>query len=110
MTQNEKAIIINKDGIQINQERTGQGKRIKIHGDSAIWSKKLTDGKVAVLLINRNRSESKNITMNFSDLGISQTVIIKDVYAKKELGPFSKSISKQIKPQAALFLCIDTKN
>ncbi|MCX6326715.1 MAG: glycoside hydrolase family 27 protein [Bacteroidia bacterium] len=107
MTQDEKDIILNKDGISINQDPTEQGKQVKVEGDSEIWAKKLKNGKVAVLLLNRNKSENKNITLNFVDLGISQKVKIKDVYAKKDIGSFSKSISRQIKPQAGLFMLID---
>ena len=109
LTQNEKDIILNKDGILINHDPTEQGKRIKVEGDTEIWAKKLKDGKVAVLLLNRNRSENKNITLNFSDIGISQKVKIKDVYAKKDIGSFSRSFSKQIKPRSGLFVLLDAK-
>ena len=110
MTQDEKDIIINKDAILIDQDATGQGTRIKVNGDTEIWAKKLKDGNVAVLLLNRNKSENKNITLNFSDIGISQKVKIKDVYVNKDIGSFSKSISKQIKPQTGFFMIIDAKN
>ena len=107
MTQDEKDIILNKDGISINQDPTEQGKRIKVEGDCEIWAKKLKNGNIAVLLLNRNKIDNKNITLNFGEIGISQEVEIKDVYAKKEIGSFSKSISKQIKPQAGLFILIE---
>jgi alpha-galactosidase len=107
MTQDEKDIILNKDAILINQDPTEQGKRIKAEGETEIWAKKLKDGNVAVLLLNRNISENKNITLNFSDIGISKNVKIKDVYAKIDIGSFSNSISKQIKPQAGLFMLIE---
>lgn len=107
MTQDEKDIILNKDAILINQDTTGQGTRIKVEGDTETWAKKLKDGNVAVLLLNRNKSDNKNITLNLGDIGISQKVKIKDVYAKKDLGSFSKSISKQVKPQAGFFLIVD---
>jgi len=109
MTQDEKDIILNRDGISINQDPTEQGRRIKTDGDCEIWAKKLKDGNVAVLLLNRNRSEDKSVTLNFSEIGISQNVKIKDIYAKKDIGSFSKSVSKQIKPQAGLFLLIDAR-
>jgi alpha-galactosidase len=107
MTQDEKDIILNKDAIKINQDTTGQGTRIKVEGDTEIWAKKLKDGNVAVLLLNRNKSENKNITLNLGDIGVPKKVKIKDVYAKKDLGSISKSISKQIKPQAGFFLIVN---
>ena len=107
MTRDEKDIILNKDAILINQDTTEQGKQIKVEGDCEIWSKKLKNGNIAVLLLNRNKSGNKNITLDFGEIGISREVQIKDVYAKKKIGSFSKSISKQIKPQAGLFMLID---
>lgn len=107
MTQDEKDIILNKDAIKINQDTTGQGTQIKVEGDTEIWAKKLKDGNVAVLLLNRNKSENKNITLNLGDIGVSKKVKIKDVYAKKDLGSISKSISKQVKPQAGFFLIVN---
>jgi alpha-galactosidase len=109
MTQKEKDIILNKDAIKINQDLTGQGTRIKAEGNTEIWAKKLKDGKVAVLLLNRNRSENKNVTLNFDEIGISQNVIIKDIYSKTEMGTFSRSISRQLKPQTGLFVLLDLK-
>jgi len=110
MTQDEKDIILNEDAILINQDPPEQGSRIKVEGDTEIWAKKLKDGNVAVLLLNRNKSENKNITLNLGDIGISQKVKIRDVYGKKDMGSFYKSFSKQIKPKAGLFIIIDAKN
>jgi alpha-galactosidase len=107
MTQEEKEIILNKDAIKINQDPSGQGTRIKVEGDTEIWSKKLKDGNVAVLLLNLNKSETRNITLNPGDIGISKKVKIKDVYANKDLGSFSRSKSFQVKPHAGLFLIIN---
>lgn len=109
MTLDEKGIILNRDGISINQDPTEQGKRIKVEGDCEIWAKNLKNGNVAVLLLNRNKSDSKNITLNFSEIGISKTVLIKDIFSKNAIGSFSKSISKQVKPQAGLFLLLEMK-
>ncbi len=57
MTIEEKEIILNKDAITINQDPTQQGRRIKVEGDTEIWAKQLKDGKLAVLVLNKNNSE-----------------------------------------------------
>lgn len=98
---------MNKDAILINQDPTEQGKRIKVEGDNELWAKKLKNGNIAVLLLNRNKSEYKNSTLNFDEIGISHEVKIKDIYAGKELGSFFKTISRQIKPQAGVFMLVD---
>ncbi len=110
MTQAEKNIILNKDCILIDQDSTEQGKRIKVIGHSEIWAKKLQNGNVAVLLLNRDKSKSRKIILGFSDIGVSDKVTIKNVYAKKELGNFSKSFSASVGPASGLFLLLNQKN
>ncbi|CAL1516826.1 glycoside hydrolase family 27 protein [Chitinophaga sp. MM2321] len=107
MTKEEKSILLNRDAIMIDQDPTEQGTRIKVDGDTEIWAKKLKDGRVAALLINRNKSANKNIQLNFSDLGISGKVKVKDVYEKKKLGTHTTSITKSVKPRSGLFILID---
>lgn len=110
MTQDEKNIILNKDCIMIDQDTTEQGKRIKVIGDTEIWAKKLQNAKIAVLMLNRNKVNTKKITLNFSDIGIYQKARVADVYARKELGTFSKLFSKSIQPHSGLFMLMDLKN
>lgn len=107
MTREEKDIILNRDAVMINQDPSEQGTRLKVMGDTEIWAKRLKNGNVAVLLLNRNKSGSKNITLNFRDIGISGKAKVKDVYAGKDMGSFSGSISQIIKPQTGLFLIIN---
>jgi alpha-galactosidase len=110
MTQDEKDIILNRDAIRINQDTTGQGTRIKVSNNTEIWAKKLSGGNIAVLLLNRNKSENKNINLNFGEIGISGVVNVRDIYGKKDMGFFSQSFSEQINPQSGLFIIIKTKN
>ena len=106
MTQDEKNIIMNKDCIMIDQDTTEQGKRIKVDNNTEIWAKKMQNNRVAVLLLNRDKTESRNIVLNFSEVGISKKVNIKDVYAWKELGTFSGSFSEKIAPQSGLLILL----
>ena len=106
MTKDEKDIILNRDAILVNQDPTEQGTRVQQSVDTEIWAKKLKNGNAAVLLLNRNKYESKDITLVLRDLGISRKVKIRDVYAGKDIGSFSGSFSQTIKPQAGLFLII----
>ncbi len=106
MTLTEKDIVLNKDCIKIDQDPTEQGKLIKSDGDTEIWAKKLMNGEVAVLLLNRSNLDGKNITLNFSDIGVSRKSQIRDIYSNKSLGYFAKSITKHLEPEASLFLII----
>lgn len=106
MTQDEKDIILNKNAIRINQDPREQGKRIKVEGDTEIWAKKLSNGDVAVLMMNRNKTESKKIKLDISEIAMPQVVYIEDIYAKEEIGSFSGSITRDINPLSGDFLLV----
>ncbi len=47
-------ILTNKEVIAVDQDPLGrQGERVVKNGDSEVWSKQLTDGSRAVVLLNR---------------------------------------------------------
>ncbi len=103
----EKAIILNKNAIAVNQDPTEQGKRIKEEGPAEIWVKKLKDGRMAVLLLNRDDKVGQNVFLNLADIGITQKVKAWDIYGDKLLGSFSGSITQKIAPRAGLFLLLE---
>jgi len=109
MLQSEKEIILNKEAISINQDPTEQGKRIKVAGDTEIWAKKLIDGKLALLFFNRNHSDTKNIKLNLRDLGITEKMTASEVYTKKDLGNYKKSISMALKPRSSVYIILSKK-
>jgi alpha-galactosidase len=110
MTQEEKNIILNKDCIRMDQDTTEQGKRIKVNGKTEIWAKRLQNNKTAVLLLNRDKRETKKITLNYADIGITGKAGIKDVYSGKYLGQFAGSFTGSINPRSGLFVILDLKN
>lgn len=106
MKPEEKAIITNKDAITINQDPTEQGRRIKQDGKAEVWAKKLQNGQYAVLLLNRDATASKEIALNWSDLGLKGKRKIKDVFAAKELGKFQDQFASTLAPHSSVFLLV----
>ena len=102
----EKKIILNKDCIQVDQDPTEQGRLLKTDGDIEIWVKHLKNKKVAILLFNKNSSESKKTILNLKDIGIRRRVTTKDIYGNKHIGTFKNSFTGNIKPNTGLFLLI----
>ena len=109
MTAQEKAIILNKEAIAINQDPTEQGKRIRQDGKAEVWAKKLKNGDYAVLLLNRNAQAAQNITVNWTDLGLAGTKKVRDVYAAKNLSSAKDKFSQSIPPRSGLFLVVQAK-
>lgn len=107
MSAEEKAIILNKQAIAVNQDPTEQGRRIKKEVTTEVWAKKLKGGRTAVLLLNRDSSNSQDVVLNLTDLGISGRIKARDIWSGKQLGVFSKTISKEVVPHAGLFLILE---
>lgn len=112
MKQITRDILLNKEVIAINQDSAGiQGTRIKSSNGLEIWCKTLgsKDGTTkAVGLFNRN-SNTANVTVNFSDIGLSGTVTIRDLWAKKELGAFTGSYTMQVPSHGTNMLKISSQ-
>jgi len=102
MSPEEKAIITNEQAIAIDQDPTEQGKRIRKDGTTEIWAKKLQDGDLAVLLLNRDAGKKQDVVLTLSDLGISGNVHAEDVYSGKK-SEFANSVTISIAPRAGLF-------
>ena len=91
-------ILTNKDVIAVDQDPLGiQGHRVKKNGDSEIWSKQMSDGARAVVLLNRGASEA-TIAVSWTDLGYPETLSasIRDLWAHKDLGKQKGSYSATV--------------
>jgi alpha-galactosidase len=106
MSIEEKQIITNKAAIAINQDPTEQGRRIKVNGKLEVWAKKLSTGDYAVLLLNRDADNNNDIVLNWIDIGIDGSKVVRDVFAGKELGKFNHSVTQTVAPHASVFLTI----
>ena len=99
MSQTIKDILLNREVIAVNQDPAGiQGTRVKASNGLEVWCKPLgsVNGTTkAVALLNRNGS-AQSITVNFSDIGLSGTVSIRDLWAKSDKGSFSGSYSMMV--------------
>jgi len=106
MTEEEKHIVLNKEAIAINQDQYEQGKKILTQNDIELWAKNLTNGDVAVLLLNRNKTISKSIQLNLQDLGLTGKVKVRDVYASRSIDPVVESSDYFVDPISSLFLLL----
>lgn len=109
MKDDEKKIILNKDCIRIDQDTAGQGIRIKTDGSQEVWAKKLQGGRVAVLLLNRDKTTERPISIDFATLGNFTNAVVKDVYEDKDLGSFSGSFARPVKAKSGFFVLIDPR-
>ncbi|HEV2494297.1 MAG TPA: glycoside hydrolase family 27 protein [Terriglobia bacterium] len=89
MTPETMAILTNPEVIAVDQDTQGvQGHRISEEGPYEVWMKPLADGSKAVGLFNRGEDAAAG-AVNFSDLGISGSATVRDLWARRDLGSFS---------------------
>lgn len=99
MSQATKDILLNGEIIAINQDVLGkQAERIRDDGDFEVFAKTMADGSWVVGLLNRNDSIEKEINVSWKEIGIEGKRTVRDLWAKQDLGEFSDSFGKMVKP------------
>jgi alpha-galactosidase len=98
MSADTREILLNKEVIAVDQDTLGlQARRVKKTGDLEVWSKQLSDGGRAVLLLNRG-AKAETITADWTDLGYpnSLSASVHDLWAKKDLGKKAGSFGAEV--------------
>jgi alpha-galactosidase len=88
-----KDILTNPDVIAVDQDVKGiQGHRLWQEGPLQIWSKTLSDGSQAVGLFNLT-GEPLSMSIDFKSIGAPDSSKVRDLWQRKDLGPFQGSYS-----------------
>ena len=110
MTIGEKAILLNKEAIAVNQDPTEQGSRLKSTDKVEVWLKHLKDGKLALLFLNRNEDARNKLTFQLSELGIEKDSDLKDIYSQKKIKNQKGGITLSLSPHSCNFILVTAKN
>ncbi len=86
-------ILTNDEVLAVNQDPLGQqGYRVANSDQTQVWKRQLADGTLAVGLFNLN-PDPHNVTVNFSDLGITGTQPVRDLWQLKDLPPATDALA-----------------
>jgi alpha-galactosidase len=86
-------LLMNDEVIEVDQDPLGRpGRRMAKDGDLEVWAKEMEDGSKAVGLFNRGEMETK-VTAKWSDLGLTGTQRVRDLWRQKDLGEFTDSFT-----------------
>jgi len=109
MSATTKSILTNTDVIAVDQDSRGiQGTKVSDSNGLQVWSKPLAgNGNVAVVLLNRNTSSS-NITVNWSNIGISGSASVRDLWSHSNVGSFNGSYTANVAGHGVVMLKIST--
>jgi alpha-galactosidase len=98
MSDDIRDTLTNREVIAVNQDPLGlQGRRVKKDDAVEVWSKQLSDGGRAVVLLNRDASE-KVVKVAWSDIGYPDHVsaAVRDLWAHKDLGRLEGGYSASV--------------
>lgn len=109
MSDQTHGILTNEEVIAVNQDPAGvQGSRVTDNGDLEVWMKPLCtlDGpEKAVVLLNRSGS-SAEISVSLSNIGITGSATVRDLWAHEDLGVFQNEFSAEVPSHGVVMLKI----
>lgn len=103
-------VLCNPEVIAINQDELGKcAKVIKLSEDTFLLVKHLSDGSKAVGLCNKGETPA-NITASWSDIGISGTQLIRDLWRQSDLGIFNNNFAKTVNRRSVYLVKLSPVN
>jgi len=121
MSEDEWNLLSCRRALAINQDPTEQGRRIwssadagvnakgsvvSADGATEVWCKHLSDGRMAVLLLNRAK-KAKTITLSSSMLGLNRKALLRDVYTGEKVARLNSAITAVVPARDCLFMIVE---
>lgn len=105
MTDADKAILMNKDAIAIDQDALGkQGDRLYTASDVDVWTKPLSGGRVAVGLFTRGNNQ--DVSVDLAAIGFGKGGNVRDVWPGQDLGRKSGVYTATVPRHGAVLLIV----
>jgi alpha-galactosidase len=96
------ALLTNDEVLAVNQDAAGtHAKRIAQQGSTEVWARDLLGGRKAVALFNRGTDDA-TVSVTFSQLGISETPEVRDVWNRQDVTGMTTGISANVPHEGAL--------
>jgi alpha-galactosidase len=106
MTEADKNLLMNKEAIAIDQDALGkQGDRLYQSGDFDVWTKPLSDGRIAVGLFNRSW-DNRDVSVDLAEIGFRDGARLRDVWKQKDLGRHSGVFTDTIAKHGVTLLIV----
>ena len=96
----------NPEVLAINQDTLGKAAgRTTQNGRTEVWARKLSDGRVAVGLFNRDLV-AQTVTVKWSELGLAGAQPVRDLWQRKDLGVKRDELSATVPRHGVLLVAI----
>ncbi|ANI88636.1 hypothetical protein A9P82_04630 [Arachidicoccus ginsenosidimutans] len=90
------SLLTNDEVLALDQDILGkQAQQIIKKDDYQIWVKQLEDGTHAIGIFNLSK-EAKTIHVDWKELNLSETLTVRDLWRKKDLGKFKKGFDTKV--------------
>ena len=100
------ALLSNSEVLSINQDALGKpATRVASSIDIEVWSRPLQDGTRAVGLFNKG-NWPQGITVDWSEIGLTGTQPVRDLWRRLDLGNVSESYSIEVPKHGVVLLKI----
>ena len=105
LDQETAALLMNREVLAVNQDPLGiPGWRVKQFGSCEVWKKPLSDGSLAVALLNRGSSGS-DVTLKAGDIGLLDTPkMARNLWAQEDIADFKETLTQRVQPHETLLL------
>lgn len=99
------SLLMNREVLEVNQDPLGiPGKRVKQSGLCEIWKKPLTDGSVAIAVINRG-SRPEDVTVRARDIGLFDTPkLVRNLWTQQDTADFKTELVQRVQPHETVLL------
>jgi alpha-galactosidase len=102
-----KAILLNKDVIAVDQDPMGvEGTRIAKNGDQEVWARPLVKGAYAIGLFNRG-ADPASISVQWSSVKMSGKLKVRDLWAHQDLGKVADGYRAQVPPHGVAMIRVE---
>jgi alpha-galactosidase len=105
LDQETAALLMNREVLAVNQDELGiPAQRVKRSGKCEVWKKPLSDGSMAVALLNRG-STGGDITVRASDIGLlDEPKLARDLWLQEDVADFTLELTRRVQPHETVLL------
>ena len=103
-----RSILMNREVIAVDQDSLGHaGRRVRREGDLEVWSRELSNGDRAVLLLNRGPSAAP-FRFSWAEVGLPASLRLQlhDLWQGRDLGPHTGSFTAASVPSHGVVMLV----
>jgi alpha-galactosidase len=107
LDQETSSLLMNREVLAVNQDALGTPAwRVKQLGPCEVWKKPLSDGSVAVALVNRGAT-GNDVTLKAGDVGLLDgPKLVRDLWAQEDVADFKAQMTERVQPHETILLKI----